>query len=1282
MGQRWGGMGGQPRDFLRGRYPQQSTVWRAWRVVGHYLSPSPSTMRNAVHLLFLGLTTAASAQFGPSTSITRTASAPECIVVADLDGDGANDILVSAYASSQVVWYPGEGSGVFGEQRVLASDLLNATSCAAADLDGDGDLDVVAVGMGTDSVLWFRNDGAGNFGPKRVLSSAAGGSWGVHAADVDGDALVDILVCRSDNDRLTWYRNLGGSQFAEEVVISTAVNDPRMISSGDLDGDGDIDLVSASAGDNKVAWYPNQGDGTFAAQVVLSSTATWAVDAFAVDMDGDGDLDVLSANQTGNRIAWHANDGTGTFGTAQTVAITASTLRAAFPADLDGDGDTDVLSTSSTDDRVAWYANNGSGVFGAQQVISNLLDNPIFVVAGDVDGDGDPDVVASGNAADRLEYFANNGSGQFGGSYLVATSEASNPLQSRLVDINGDGALDVVVVSNGDGRISWYPNAGDGTMGAQQVVTAAPGMRFVEPADVDGDGDVDLFSINPPGSGFGLSINDGTGQFGPRVDLGDIGLLYAITTGDVNGDGHVDILFGVVDGTGLKVALNNGDGTFAIPDFDFNTTSERLVLLADIEDDGDLDAVIADPWADQYQWHANDGLGNFGSAQVIASLPVATVNKLFWKDMNGDGAKDLVSSTDQNDLIAYYPNLGGGSFGPEAVIATVNGPRGVDIADLDGDGDNDVAATSWFLGGGVFYALNAGGGVFDAPVLIDPSPYGPIHLVAGDLDGDGDPDLVVTSNLDDRSAWYENYFGSAYRMEGRLFHDLDANGVADEGEPGVAWAGVGTTPVSSTALSGLDGAFVIQADSGAYEVGALAPSPWWQVTTAPPTYTVQLTAAEPVAAGLDIGLVAAVDTSIIAASVHTMPGVCESEVLQYLVYTNRGTRIEQGRVTLDLDTLFTFNSAVPPPDVIDEDHYEWNFTDLGYEEVRTIVVNVTRPSAFFINDTLNADLHVLREDQLGTVTDTFSYAWAEEVLCSYDPNDKQVLPRGLGPLGVVDIATPHLDYTIRFQNTGNAPAVDVVLRDVLSDRLENSTIEVLGYSHEPTRITIGADAELTVEFRGINLPDSASSNALSQGFFSFRVRVADGSPSGTAIVNDAAIFFDLNEPVITNAVVNTLVDCSLHTASITDLGDGLLQASPGAGYQWLLNGSPIPDAVEATYQVVMPGDYSVRTTSAFYCEATSEAMFVTTTAVSEAQGAVIGVVPNPFKGITTVYVDRPLTTAASIEVVDATGRIAHRVQGLAGMQVPIHVGALTPGLYLLRVREAAGVIGAVRVVVE
>jgi len=1240
-------------------------------------------MRPAHLLAACSICPLAAAQFGPATPITNSASAPYAIEVVDLNGDGVNDILIAAFSNDQVAWYPGTGAGTYGAQQVLANDLTNASSCAAADLDGDGDLDVAAVGFGADRVVWFRNDGGGNFGPQRVLSNTANGPWGVHAVDVDADGLVDVFVACGEGDLITWYRNLGSGQFAAEAIISAAVNDPRMISSGDVDNDGDIDLVSASAGDNKVAWYPNLGGGLFGAQVVINNTLTWAVDAFTVDMDGDGDLDVLSANQTGDRIAWHPNDGLGVFGTAQTVAITASTLSATYPADLDGDGDLDVLSCSSSDDRIAWYANNGSGVFGAQQVISSTVDNPLLVVAGDVDNDGDMDVVSSGSTADRLDYFANSGTGLFGSSFLLATSETSNPLMSLTVDINGDGACDVVTVSNGDSKLAWYANTGDGTMGPQQVVATAAGMRYAHAADVDGDGDIDLFSINPPGSGFGLSLNGGSGQFAPRIDLGTVPLLYGITSGDVDGDNDVDILFGLVDENGLKVGTNNGDGTFVIPAFDFNTTSVRDVfMLADIEGDDDLDIVIANPWDDQYEWYANDGLGIFGPAQTLGSVLAATINEIFWEDMNGDGNKDLVAATEDDDRIVWFPNLGGGAFGPEEFIATVNGPRGVDVADLDGDGDLDIAATSWFTGGGVFYCLNDGSGVFGPTVLIDPSPYGPIHLNAADMDGDGDPDLVVTSNLDDRVSWYENYFGSAYRMEGRLFHDLDANGLADDGEPGVSWFGMATTPYASTALTGTDGNYIIYADSGAYQVAPLLTSVFWQVTSVPAVHDALLTAADPVALGLDLGITAAVDTSLITASVHTMPGVCESDVLQYLVMANQGTRIEQGRVTLDLDTLFTFNSAEPPPDMISDNHYEWNFTDLGYDEVRTIVVNVTRPPSFFLNDTLNALMQVLRTDLGDAVTDTFSYAWFEPVLCSYDPNDKQVRPQGTGPMGIVDIETPHLDYTIRFQNTGNAPAVDVTLRDEITDLLVNTNIQVLGYSHGPSRIFIGSGGELVVEFDGINLPDSGSSYVLSQGFFSFRVAVRSDLPSGTVIANNAAIFFDLNAPVITNSVVNTLIDCALFEASINDQGSGLVQASEGITYQWLLGGVPILGASGASYQAVNTGFYTVVTTSAFNCIAVSDPLFVGISAVPEPVGAIMRIHPNPVHGNAFILADRPLSAQHRIEVRDALGRLHLDSPGMGTERMTLNTDALAPGLYVVRLLEAGNTIGAARILVQ
>ncbi|MBK9599255.1 MAG: T9SS type A sorting domain-containing protein [Flavobacteriales bacterium] len=1238
-------------------------------------------MRCSTLLLFL-LPFVSQAQFGPQVNISRSASAPSCIVVADLNGDGLNDLLTSAGSNDQVAWYPGLGAGVFGEQQVIAQDLLGASRCEAVDLDGDGDLDVLASAHDGNKIVWYRNDGAGFFGPERVLSTTALGPWSVQSADLDGDGLADVVASCSGGGTITWFHNLGNGQFTEGTDLVTALNNPIMTATGDLDGDGDLDLIVAEAGNNVVKWYPNVGDGTFGSQRIISLLSMYASYVSAVDINGDGTLDVLVGSGGDNKISWFSNDGTGTFGTSSLITDDSNTyLRGVYAADLDGDGDLDVVAGASSPNYViSWYANNGAGLFGPQQVISNSLGNPGTVMAGDLDNDGDLDVVASGYTADLLVYYANNGSGQFGSAYTVGSSETSNVYMSFCADLDGDGMLDVVTASSGDGKLAWYPNTGAGSFGAQQVIAVSSGMSFALAVDVDGDGDLDLISRSPLYE-LGLSLNNGDGQFGPRVLMPGVGYMTGFAVGDMDGDGDVDLLLGYLDDAGLKVALNDGSGTFTIPAYDNYTSYQpQGMSLVDVDADGDLDVLMGNQFDDVYQWFPNDGSGQFGAAQNIAPA-IGTVDRIIWADMDGDGIKDMLTSTESPDKIAWYRNLGNGNFGSPIDIGPLGAPRGLAATDLDADGDQDVVACSWF-DSTVASFLNDGSGGFSGPQVIGDLLYSPIYIDVGDLDQDGDPDVLVSSNLDDRVVWYENYIGSPFHMEGRLFHDLNGDGQAEPAEPGALWASVQSLPQSSTALSDTLGHFIIFADSGTYQVHPVLPNAFWQVSSTPPFQEAVLTGSQPVAIGLDLGITAAVDTSLIVTSLQDMVAPCGSAAHQYVVMANMGTRVEHGRLTVDLDTLFAFNGAEPTPDVVQGHHLEWNFTGLNYEEIRTYVLNVTRPSAEFYGQQLNSSVNVLREDQLNAVTDTFSYAWSYDHLCSYDPNDKLVDPRGTGPLGIIDLHTDHLDYTIRFQNTGNAPAQDVILRDQLDPALFHDAVQVLGYSHAPGRISIEPGGELVVEFRGIVLPDSATDRAGSQGFFTFRTRVVPGQENGTLISNQAAIHFDQNDPVITNNAVSTLLDCSLYTATITDLGNGLLGASSGNGYQWLFNGSPIPGAIQSAYLASETGYYSVSVTGPFGCVNESEPFYVSTTGIPEVQAGHGVIFPNPVHGTTMLYTEEVLSVHARIEVMDVQGRALLTMVGNGDRALHLDASSLVPGLYMIRVLDGTEIQYSGRFVVE
>ncbi|WP_338814029.1 T9SS type A sorting domain-containing protein [Bernardetia sp. Wsw4-3y2] len=144
-----------------------------------------------------------------------------------------------------------------------------------------------------------------------------------------------------------------------------------------------------------------------------------------------------------------------------------------------------------------------------------------------------------------------------------------------------------------------------------------------------------------------------------------------------------------------------------------------------------------------------------------------------------------------------------------------------------------------------------------------------------------------------------------------------------------------------------------------------------------------------------------------------------------------------------------------------------------------------------------------------------------EILDSYDPNDKQVVPFGLTNENLIEKNT-ELDYTIRFQNTGTIEAVNIVVLDTLSEFLDIETIRLGMVSHD-YKLLIDGDADIRVlrfEFDNINLPDSNSNEPASHGFIKFKIKQKANNSIGTVIKNRAAIYFDFNSPIITNTISN------------------------------------------------------------------------------------------------------------------------------------------------------------------
>ncbi|MEL7423377.1 MAG: T9SS type A sorting domain-containing protein [Bacteroidota bacterium] len=149
----------------------------------------------------------------------------------------------------------------------------------------------------------------------------------------------------------------------------------------------------------------------------------------------------------------------------------------------------------------------------------------------------------------------------------------------------------------------------------------------------------------------------------------------------------------------------------------------------------------------------------------------------------------------------------------------------------------------------------------------------------------------------------------------------------------------------------------------------------------------------------------------------------------------------------------------------------------------------------------------------------------EDQLClenigAYDPNDKQALPKGYGEAHYIEANTP-LEYLIRFQNTGTDTAFNIRIEDQISEYLDPSSIRPGAASH-PYRMELKEDGLLIFHFDNIMLPDSNVNLAGSNGFVQFSIEQLPDNPINTIIENTAGIYFDFNDPIITNTVWHTI----------------------------------------------------------------------------------------------------------------------------------------------------------------
>lgn len=626
---------------------------------------------------------------------------------ADINGDGAVDVLGVSYADGIVAWWENaHGDGTLWRESVIASEFDGAFEAFVADVDGDGDVDVVAVARQGDEVAWFENvAGDGTIWSKRSVATAFDGASTVTAADIDDDGDMDIAATAYADSNLVWWENLDGvgGAWSARLVSGSAWGITDIVAS-DLDKDGDVDLLYASQTRNTLAWFENvDGAGGSWSLSNVTTALSGAIALAPADVDEDGDTDLLAAAQNSNDIVWFENvTGDGTFWFPEEVDINFTGARSVEIADMDGDGVLDFVGAATAGDSILWWKQDRAP--WRTRAVAGGLPGASDIETADLDNDGDPDILASSYDRGLVGWRENLGGGLLGFSYPIAV-DFDGVRDVVTADVNGDGALDVVGAASATDRVVWWSNDdGDGVSWTEFPIDEAfDGAHMVAASDVDADGDVDVLGTARWADEVAWWENltgDGDSWAKHIID-GDFDGAASLALADIDGDGRDDVVATANSGDAVAWWRQNEDRrswqkTLVVTGFD----GAQAVVVADIDGDEDQDLVASARWLGEIRYFENVGGDGMTWSEQLLVDGYGGAFGLDVADIDNDGDPDILGTAVDLDAIDWLENQDGlGTLWKARPIARqFDGPRSVLGTDLDEDGDTDVLGAAFYGG--------------------------------------------------------------------------------------------------------------------------------------------------------------------------------------------------------------------------------------------------------------------------------------------------------------------------------------------------------------------------------------------------------------------------------------------------------------------------------------------------------------------------------------------------------------------------------------------------------
>ncbi len=348
-------------------------------------------------------------------------------------------------------------------------------------------------------------------------------------------------------------------------------------------------------------------------------------------------------------------------------------------------------------------------------------------------------------------------------------------------------------------------------------------------------------------------------------------------------------------------------------------------------------------------------------------------------------------------------------------------------------------------------------------------------------------------------------------LTGTIFNDLNGDGIRDTNETGIANHVVNLIPgnyyVSSDAAGNY--AFFYTDSTINYTLTTGGFTYWNQTTPATLTCIPQSQLTSDLNFGFQL-IPNVHEVAITCPNWGAKPGQVEPMPINY---QNNGTATESDTITFVMDSLYSFVSANPAPFLQSGQTLQWTYSNLAPGQHGSIMLHLLPSLTAVLGDYLNSTLTIGPLNDTDLTNNTVNLH--QLLTLAWDPNEKIAVPAGEIAVGT------EIQYSIHFQNTGNATASNVIVKDTIDSGLDLLSFRLLGSSHS-VNMTMEGTGIIAFTFYNIQLPDSGSDQAGSNGYVNYAIRTKSNLAPATVINNRAGIIFDSNVPVMTNTTYNVI----------------------------------------------------------------------------------------------------------------------------------------------------------------